>query len=284
MSSTSVLVLPAVANIEYAAKEMSHVDLTPGHFKDLTITFGDKPEIRFQGKLIESFDAVWLSSFWKGRALAYAIKLYLESHNISTSWVEKSTSKLTDQMSFALAGLPLPKTFFSMASEPLHFLDALENHCGYPCVIKDNRGARGADSILVNNREEFLLAWQSLPRHKHYHIQSFIPNDYDWGIMVVDGQVVSGEQSFHSPEDFRNNACNGATEKFVPVSEIPDSVKELAIQAAQSLQLKWSRADILINKETQEPFLLEVNRSPGITKGSTEEEGAKVFLEKLIQR
>lgn len=278
MKHISVLVLPSVKNIKNAANTVPEATITAGTFKKLIITLDSAPSIRYDGQDIESFDAVWLSSFWRTRALAYAVKQYLDDRKVPSTWVEPASSKLSDQMTFCLAGLPMPKTFFCSSHDANTFIDELEEYCGYPCVIKDNKGSRGAQSILVYSREEFLLAWKDLPKHKYYHIQEFIPNDFDWGIMVVNGQVVSGEKSYHSPEDFRNNACNGAEETFINVNDIPNNIKKLAIQASSSLGLSWSRADILINKNTGEGFLLEVNRSPGITEGSTEEKGSQKFF------
>ncbi|EKD32360.1 MAG: hypothetical protein ACD_77C00116G0002, partial [uncultured bacterium] len=40
----------------------------------------------------------------------------------------------------------------------------------------------------------------------------------------------------------------------------------------------WSRADIIIDKRTGLPYLLEVNRNPGITAGSDEVNGAYTYL------
>ena len=96
--------------------------------------------------------------------------------------------------------------------------------------------------------------------------------------MVVNGVVVAGERSYPAEGEFRNNARNGADERFVDVAEIPEEIRTMAIRASGCLGLFWSRADIIIDRETGRPYLLEVNRYPGITAGSDEVTGAYTFL------
>jgi len=56
----------------------------------------------------------------------------------------------------------------------------------------------------------------------------------------------------------------------------------MAIKATKILGLSWARSDIIIDKETGIPYLLEVNRCPGITSGSTEITGARKFLNSYL--
>jgi len=95
---------------------------------------------------------------------------------------------------------------------------------------------------------------------------------------VADGKVVSGEKSYPRCGEFRNNTCNGAKEVFVNPVDIPESVKEMAVQSAKALKLSWSRADIVVDKYTNLPYLMEVNRRPMLTTDSMEIDGAHTFL------
>ncbi len=279
----NVLVLPAVNNIEQSAEGLDSVNVTTGRFRDIEmILTTSRPQVFFREKLLESFDSVWLSSFWSSRAIAYSLKLYLDSKKVQNSHVEKSTSKLTDQMLFALHGLPAPVTYFHGNDSFEVVFDQVVKHMNFPLVIKDNRGSRGKDSHLINSERELNQLFETLPSYKKFHYQEYIPNDYDWGVMVVDGEVISAEKSYGTDADFRNNACNGAKEVFVPVDEIPQNIKDLAISASDILGLQWSRTDIIIDSRDQKPYILEVNRSPGITKGTTEEAGARAFLKQFL--
>ena len=132
------------------------------------------------------------------------------------------------------------------------------------------------------NEKELIQKADCLKKNILYIFQKYIPNEYDWGVMVADGVVVSGEKSYPSSGEFRNNACNGAKEIFVACDKIPEKIKKIAIQASQVLSLPWSRADIIIDKDTKLPYLLEVNRLPGITAKTNEVEGAHLYLASLL--
>lgn len=280
----SLLVLPAPQSVKEALKRFTFpIDFCQGKYKSLTFTF-HRGQVRvFHGQQdLRDFSFVWLTSSWNARDLAYAMSLYLEATKTPHSPVEKTVSKITDSMVFTLAGLPLPDTLFVRLSEVPKKLDLIRQVCGYPLIIKDAKGAQGKHSQYVSSEDELLAKIPLLPRNRRFIFQRFIPNEYDWGIMVVNGVVVAGEKSYPSSGEFRNNAINGAREVFIDVNLIPAHLKTMAIKASQVLGLAWSRADIVIHQETGEPYLLEVNRYPGITSGSDEVAGAYAFLSSHI--
>ncbi len=275
-----LLVLPELENVDEILSGISQpVELSKGSYSNLQFSFrnGDV-SVKLKGKDLKEFSFAWLSSYWASRTMVYAIKLYLDHYGIAHTFAEKSTSKLTDLIKFAFKGICMPDTFFTNKTRITDDADELEKVCGYPMIMKDIRGSRGKDSALINNREELFAKTADLPKSKKFLFQQFIPNEYDWGVLVADGVVVSGEKSYRNAGEFRNHALHGAKEVFVPVDEIPAGVKEMALKASKALGLSWSRSDILINKNTGKAYLLEVNRAPGLTSGSAEIGGAQNFI------
>lgn len=280
-----LLVLPSAANMQQVIERFPFsIELTKGRFQELEIFFQDgQASILHNGIDIRTFSFVWLCSSWRTRDLAYAIHLYLDYHDIPHTPVENGTSKLTDHMLFFLNTIPTPNTLFLGTKKLDKFLDRIEKVCGYPLIIKDTKGSCGTDTVKIETAEELLVKIKELPRYKKYLFQKYISNEYDWGIMVANGKVVSGEKSYPCQGEFRNNACNGAREVFIEKQKIPGHIKEIAIKASLALGLSWSRADILINKKTSEHTVLEVNRFPGITSKTSEVDGAYAFLSSQIQ-
>ncbi len=280
-----LLVLPCLKNLsEVIAKFPFDVKLIKGTYENLEFSFKDnKATITHKGVDLKDFSFVWLSSSWVSRDLAYAVKLYLKNSEVPYSYVEKGTSKVTDHMFFALNNIQAPDTLFLGSKDIQKGLLQIEKICGYPLVVKDTKGARGADSILVNTREELIKEMKKLPKHKKYLFQRFIPNDYDWGVMVVNGEVVSGEKRFPKLGEFRANVHNGSTEVFFNPSDIPMKIKQMALDTSKALGLSWSRSDIIINRDTQAPYLMEINRFPGLTSKSSEIDGAYKFLSSQIK-
>lgn len=275
-----LLILPSVANVQQVIDKFPFpVELTKGQFNDLKIIFqGGRVVILHKDVDLREFSFVWLSSSWKSRDLAQAVRLYLKKNNIPSTYVENSTSKLTDHMNFLLNGIVSPDTLFTSIKNVRKDISDVGRVCGYPLIIKDVKGSRGDFSKKVLAEDELLEKIEELPKNKRYFFQKYIPNDYDWGVMVADGIVVSGEKSYPCAGEFRNNACNGAKEMFVSPDEIPADVKKMAIEASKSLNLTWSRADIIVDKNTKKLYLLEVNRLPGISSETTEVEGAFTFI------
>jgi glutathione synthase/RimK-type ligase-like ATP-grasp enzyme len=204
--------------------------------------------------------------------------LYLENFNIPHTYVETGTSKITDQVVFSLNSISTPNTFFIFKSNISDHLDAIEATCGYPLIIKDTTGAGGKLSVLVKDRQELIAKSALLPKNKKFLYQKFIPNDFDWGILVANGEVVSAEKSYPKNGEFRNNSCNGATEEFVEIATVPEHIKTIAVQANNLLGLSWSRSDIIVDKNTGLAYLMEVNRCPGISIDTDEVSGARKFL------
>jgi glutathione synthase/RimK-type ligase-like ATP-grasp enzyme len=280
----SLLVLPAVQNIEEIIAGLAYpVEMTKAKFRDLEFHFTNfTTKISLDGIDIKGFDNVWLSSFWGSRDLAYTVKLYLDHNFTKHTFVEQATSKVTDQMIFALSNISIPNTFFVDNADITAFIDPIEATCGYPLIIKDITGAAGKLSVYINDRIELLQRAPNLPKHKKYLFQKFIPNDYDWGVIVANGEVVSAERSYPQAGEFRNN-CNGATEVFSEIAAIPELIKNMAIQASAALGLNWSRSDIVVDRNSEIAYLMEVNRSPGISTGTMEVTAARSFLANELQ-
>jgi glutathione synthase/RimK-type ligase-like ATP-grasp enzyme len=280
-----LLVLPSIPNIQQVIDKFSYpVDLTKGKFDDLEIVFKEKQvKILHKGVDLKEFSFVWLSSYWKFRDLAHAIHLYLKQNNIPSAYVEKNTSKLTDHINFSLKNIDSPDTLFMSIKNIKNNLSSIKKVCGYPLIIKDVKGSGGNYSRKVLVEDDLLEKIEELPSNRRYFFQKYIPNEYDWGVMVADGVVVSGEKSYPCTGEFRNNACNGAREVFIDPDKIPDNVKQMAIDASDALNLKWSRSDIIVDKKTKKIFLLEVNRFPGITSKTSEVDGAFTFISSKLE-
>lgn len=282
MASTpfTLLSLPTPASTKQALQKfLFPIQHTAGQYRDVSLSFQKgHVQVLHDGLDTRHFSFVWLTSGWNCRDIAYALRLYFEFTKTPHSYAEKNTSKITDCMVFALHDLPIPDTVYVSRVNFEASMPLIKQVCGYPLIIKDIRGSKGKDSELVTTESDLLKKMANLPKNKRFLLQRFIQNEYDWGIMVVNGEVVSGEKSYPSQGEFRNNTCNGAEEHFAQITDIPQNIQALAIQASGLLGLSWSRADIIIDKFTGLPYLLEVNRYPGITADSTEVLGAYTFL------
>lgn len=280
-----LLVLPSFKNIDEIINGLSMpVLLTKGKYSNLEFRFKNNSiSLIHAGVDIKDFSDVWLSSYWGTRDLAYSVKLYLDHFKTAHTYVEKTTSKITDQIIFTLNNISTPNTFFIDKYDISDYIETIEDICEYPLILKDITGSGGRDSVFVKDRANLLEKSSTLPKDKKFLYQKYIKNEYDWGIIVANGKIVSAEKSYPNPGEFRNNSIIGATEMFVGIESIPEHIKEMAVNASKALGLSWSRADIVVDSNTDISYLMEVNRSPGITSGTSEVSGAQDFLEAYLK-
>jgi len=255
------------------------VDFTLGKFRKISIVVHNGvTKILHADVDVSTFSFVWISSGWDHRDLAYALRLYLESTKTPHSYTEESPSKITDCVLFALRDLPIPDTVYVNRSRVEKNTPLIKEVCGYPLIVKDTMGSRGNYLAYVASEPDLMEKMRGLPTNKSFLFQRYIPHDCVWGVTVANGLVVAGSQNHPSAEEFRSNLCLGGEEVFIEVPDIPQAIREIAIKASGHLGLGWSRADIIIDKRTGLPYLLEVNRNPGITAGSDEVNGAYTYL------
>ncbi|MHC1716812.1 MAG: RimK family alpha-L-glutamate ligase [Candidatus Dojkabacteria bacterium] len=277
-----LLVLPPTENIEEIIKDLP-IKLTKAYYASLEFHFKDNiATILHEGRDIKTFSFVWLSSTWYTRDLATTVKLYLEKNNVPHSFVEQNTSKITDTMNFVLNEIPYPDTYYIESSKAMERLDEIEEICGYPMIMKSSKGFGGNDTSYIASREELIENISNRKENKKYLFQRYIENNYDWGILVANNEIISAERSYPMKGEFRNNSSAGATEVFEKLHDIPEDIKAIALKAGNVLGLQWSRSDIIVDSISGLPYLLEVNRFPGITMGSTEVTGASAFIKNCL--
>jgi glutathione synthase/RimK-type ligase-like ATP-grasp enzyme len=277
-----VLVLPSPNKIKKIEEKLpENVEIVKGSFSNIEFRFNHKLRILHKGKDLKTFDFIWLTSLFNTRGISHAISAYLDYHEVAHTRINygRGTSKIVDLTKAELNGIPIPNTFFQTNSETIEKkLDVIIKLCHFPLIIKDTKGCRGRNSCLVHTKKELVDSIKEFPSHKHFILQEFIPNDFDWGLLVANGKVLAAEKSFRKEGEFRNNACFGAKENFIDSSKVSKELKNIAIKMSRILKLEWGRADIVIDKYTKEPYLLEFNRFPGMTAGSPEESAFSHYL------
>jgi len=280
-----VLVVPHNNNFSLVEESLPSVQFTKTFLKNLTFKFvKQKVTVEYNNNDITNYDFVFLASFWKIRDIAYATSMYLTAQGIKHTQIEISGSKLTDQMTFTLNNIPSPNTFFINSKVPTKYIKDIEEICGYPLIIKDRKGRMGKNTFLIKDQKELIDQISKNKSHIRYLYQQYIPNNYDWGILISKGQVVAVEKSYPKKDEFRNNAYNGAKEIFLSVSECPESIKTIAKNAAKAIGLDWCRVDLIVDKNTNKPYVLEVNRFPGMTKGTDEVTASVDYIRDCLQQ
>lgn len=173
-------------------------------------------------------------------------------------------------------GLPTPRYvllrrgFYGSAD-----ISAVPDQLGFPLIVKP---AREGSSIGLTKVTE----WAGMPEavaqaaklDADILCEQFIDGDEVTCPVLGSGadahalpviRIVAPEGNY----DYQNKYFTDSTQYLVP-SGLPDGeeavIQQLVLQAYRTLNCRgWARTDVMIDKITRKPYLLEINTSPGMT-------------------
>ena len=202
----------------------------------------------------------------------------LEKHNFfcinTLESMEICENKFLTTQALEAAGLPTPKTALAPSVEALD--DAVKAVGGkFPVVVKLLSGTQGIGVSIVDSMSSLKSVYQTfkkLSAKSEILVQEKIESDHDLRIQVLikkfnpakpdpDNAVVIGAMRRNVIKgDFRTNYSLGGT---VESADVTPEIEKIAIEAAQIVGCNWCGVDIIIDKKTKKPYILEVNSSPG---------------------
>lgn len=166
-----------------------------------------------------------------------------------------------------------------------NFLDsALEQVGGkFPIVMKLLSGTQGIGVSIVDSYASYRSVYQTMKKlnsHTEILIQEKIEADFDVRVQVITNckstptkTLIGSMKRSKIEKDFRTNySLGGKIDKI----NIDKNIQELSLKAANAVGCIWCGVDIMIDKKTKKPYILEVNSSPGV-EGMSSVIGHSVF-------
>jgi glutathione synthase/RimK-type ligase-like ATP-grasp enzyme len=218
---------------------------------------------------------------------------YLKSKHIiffnSEVNVPIAPGKLAQMFKLALQEIPVPDTYYTSKYRLSKMFDAdkLPDGFLYPLIMKANDGSRGDDNHLIKDSKEAIEVLSASDIEKNYVLQNFIPNDGDYRILFIgldETPIVFLRTS--SDGGHLNNTSKGGTGKDLEVFDVPEYFIDYARRSASILQREIGGVDIIVYKNTNKPYVLEVNGTPAIATGhgiNKKNSAFAHFLEKQLQ-
>lgn len=171
------------------------------------------------------------------------------------------------------SGIPVPKT--ALLPDDKAIDKALKQVGGkFPLVVKLLSGTQGIGVSVVDSYSSLKSVYQTLrklDKKAEILLQEMIPSNYDLRIHVLTNaadpsnlsgvKIIGAMRRNKVKKDFRTNFSLGATTQKV---KLDPEVEEIAKKAAAAVGCVWCGVDIIIDKKTGKPYVLEVNSSPGI--------------------
>ncbi len=247
-----------------AGIERGHNMVVIDHSKCNLVIEKKKPQIVYNGKLVDDIDAVipriGASITFFGTAVVRQFEMMKVFTAVESVALGRSRDKLRSLQILSRAGLGLPKTVFTNHSKNVE--DVIESVGGAPMVIKLLEGTQGVGVVLAetNNAAKSVLdAFNGLK--VRVIAQEFIEESRgsDIRAFVVDGVVVGAMKRTGKEGEFRSNLHRGGTAEII---QLTDEEENTALKAARVMGLGVAGVDMLQSKDG--PLIMEVNSSPGL--------------------
>ncbi|GGT07395.1 putative alpha-L-glutamate ligase [Planobispora rosea] len=178
-------------------------------------------------------------------------------HINSVDAVLRSADKFATHVRLVAHGVPTPPTAFCPND---HELRLFARDYGYPVVLKQPDGARGAEVTLARGEDELLAKAASIrDRGTPLLVQRFIAEaaGINHRVIVIGGAFVAAvEQTGGRPGDFRSN---GPGDVCRPVTLTEEEI-DIVERAARAAELDLMSADLLRSEDG--PVILETNSFP----------------------
>ena len=180
--------------------------------------------------------------------------------------------KIMTKRIWRFEGLPTPDwRLVSSADETVQALQAL----GAPMIVKPSREGSTIGLTKVTSPEQCAQAYALASRYDPEVLcEQFIEGDETTCPVLGEGagahalpviRIVAPEGNY----DYQNKYFTDVTQYHCP-SGLPEAeereIQRLVVAAFRALGCRgWGRADIMIRASDRQPFLLEINTSPGMT-------------------
>jgi len=164
-------------------------------------------------------------------------------------------------------GLPTPSScLLTQETDP----DQVVAQLGLPLMVKPAHEGSSLGMSKVNSASELQKAWLEASQYDDRVLAERYIQGTEFTVSIVDNQAlpVIGLQTSHDFYDYSAKYVTGDTRYLLP-SGLNDqqqlALQELALSAYRAVGCEgWGRVDIMLD-EQQQPWLLGVNTSPGMT-------------------
>ena len=176
-------------------------------------------------------------------------------------------------------GLPTPQhVLLRRGTYTVHDVNAALDKLGLPLIVKPAREGSSIGLTKVTEASQIQAAVeQAAQLDADILCEQFIDGDE-----VTCPVLGTGSHAYTLPViriaaedgnyDYQNKYFTDTTQYLVPCG-LPEgeeaAIQQLVLQAYRTLNCRgWARADVMIDKLTRRPYLLEINTSPGMTSHS----------------
>ncbi len=231
---------------------------------DLIVTRDDRKSILLDGEVVPLPDFLIPRMGAGTTYFALAVIRHLERLGVhvfnSSQSIETVKDKLFSQQILAERNVPFPKTM--LAKYPVD-VNLVEQHFGFPLIIKTLSGSQGSGVFLSetpSNFRDLMELIHATSPNANIILQEFIEDSRgkDLRVLIIGGRAVACMERVSTDESFKANFSRGGeVRKF----EMTPEIEWLATDTAQIFGLDIAGIDLLFDGDHFK--VCEANSSPG---------------------
>lgn len=158
--------------------------------------------------------------------------------------------------------LPFPKS--TLIFSPNSVDNVITNY-EFPVIVKASVSHQGKGVFKAGNKAELIRILKDNKELSHaFIIREFIENDGDIRVFTVGYRAIGAMKRIPPKGDFRSNISVGGKGEIFELEKYP-KVKELAEKAAEVTKTEIAGVDVILDKNSGDPYILEVNPGPQFT-------------------
>ena len=194
-------------------------------------------------------------------------------------------SKLAEMILLVQAGLPYPKTVVAGVSALRSLMRRGEVPFGYPFILKPIDGTRGQHNFKIEDEAALTTVVDDASLAGiNFMAQEFIPNDCDYRLTFLGGELQYILQRTHAEGSHLNNTSQGGKGTFIERDTLPPAAVEDALKSARAVYRDdFAGVDLMVGQDGKH-WILEVNKSPEIQTGFQSTYKTKLLADYIARR
>lgn len=155
-------------------------------------------------------------------------------------------------------GLPIIKSIFCIPESKQDLQKYVESLGGFPVILKSTGAQNGNGILKLDSLDSLKSVLDYLSNTSdQFFLRQFIPHKEQIRAIVLGDQVIAHHTNL-ATSDFRSNATIDQERQRI-LKDYPNEVLDSAVQATKAFGLNFSGVDILIDQNTNQHFIAEVN-------------------------
>jgi glutathione synthase/RimK-type ligase-like ATP-grasp enzyme len=257
------------------AKTDSRLQYEAANCEDLVFSYnGTQLSIQdaLTGNGLDEYDGIFMLGWFKSGVLedvALSVAKYAEAKRIpllnSEALYTRSRTKLSQYVIAALHNISITPFVYCMDQQ--HIVSYLpQTGIVYPLIAKSTIASRGRDNYLLHTQEALTTALTGQP-NVPFVVQSFVPNDGDYRLIVMGDEVTVALHRQTQTDSHLNNTSQGGTATVHYVDTLDPTMLAQAVTMARLLRRQVTGVDMIIHRGTGQFYMLEANNMPQLSTG-----------------